>query len=69
MSNTDHKTNGRRAPLLATLEKQVREAIDNSYLTGEKYPSGGRVVVSHDDERADLWGRNANRIYRLDLKL
>ena len=22
-----------------------------------------------DDERADMWGRNANRIYRLDLTL
>lgn len=27
------------------------------------------LVDLSDDDRADLWGRNANRIYRLDLKL
>jgi hypothetical protein len=52
--NNDKKTNGRNARLLETLERQVRDAIDASYLTGEKYPSGGRVCVPHDDPRSDL---------------
>lgn len=52
--NNNSKTNGRRAKLLATLETQVRDAIDASYLTGERYPNGGRVTVSHDDPRQVL---------------
>lgn len=54
MTNKDPKTNGRRAALLNTLEEQVRDAIDASYLTGERYPSGGRKTVPHDDERQPL---------------
>lgn len=54
MTNKDPKTNGRRAALLADLEKRVRDAIDNSFLTGERRDNGSRVSVEYDDERSAL---------------
>lgn len=54
MINDNAKTNGRNRKHVDALYSRVRAAIDASYLTGERYPNGGRKTVDHSDERAAL---------------
>ncbi len=68
MANTDQKTNGRRKALIEALERRVRDAIDVSYLTGERRENGSRVTVPYDDPRSVLrdYVRNHSMLDKFD---
>lgn len=52
MSNQNSGTNGRSKAHVARLEQKVRDAIDATYLTGERRSNGSQVTRDTDEARA-----------------
>jgi hypothetical protein len=52
MNNIDPKTNGHRRQTINDLYKRTRDAIDATYLTGERRPNGSQVTRDTDEARA-----------------